>query len=221
LQRKVAILTDFDGTITSEDCQVKLLDTLGRPDWREVEKRVLDRGGKSRQYYPEIFEGLRASAEEARSFIVTRAQVDPGFSPFIQFCDERGISLEITSDGLEFYLRPLLGEATFDRLPVTYNRVDLDARPPKFAFPFHNPECGLCGACKTARVNAYHDKGYYVIYVGDGISDECPAERADEVWARRHLLRWCERQEIPYREFTGFVDLQRELSERFGFSGGQ
>lgn len=221
MQQKIAILTDFDGTITSEDCQVKLLDTLGRPDWRDVEKRIVDRGGKSRQYYPEIFEGLRASTEEARSFIVTRAKVDPGFATFIEFCEDTGIPLEITSDGLEFYLRPLLGEEIFTRLRVTYNQVDLDVRPPRFAFPFHNPECGLCGACKTARVNAYRDRGYFVIYVGDGVSDECPAERADEVWARRHLSRWCASHGIAHHDFTGFADLQRELSERFGLSSGQ
>jgi 2-hydroxy-3-keto-5-methylthiopentenyl-1-phosphate phosphatase len=52
-----------------------------------------------------------------------------------------------------------------------------------------------------------------VVYVGDGFSDRCPVNYADIVFAKRHLIKHCQQQNITYHEFQNFGDVQKKLEE--------
>ena len=61
--------------------------------------------------------------------------------------------------------------------------------------------CEISGVCKCSRVWHYQEKGYRVVYLGDGNSDRCVAGEADVVYARRSLARYCQEQGIAYTPF--------------------
>jgi 2-hydroxy-3-keto-5-methylthiopentenyl-1-phosphate phosphatase len=48
--------------------------------------------------------------------------------------------------------------------------------------------------------------------VGDGLSDRCGANAADEVFARGSLWDWCEQEGVAARRFERFADLRGMLS---------
>jgi 2-hydroxy-3-keto-5-methylthiopentenyl-1-phosphate phosphatase len=53
--------------------------------------------------------------------------------------------------------------------------------------------------------------GGEVVYVGDGYSDRCAAEKADRVFARRGLARWLDGRGVPYEHFEDFHEVARSL----------
>jgi 2-hydroxy-3-keto-5-methylthiopentenyl-1-phosphate phosphatase len=67
--------------------------------------------------------------------------------------------------------------------------------------------CGRCGFCKGAVVDELHEHGYRVAMCGDGSADRCAAERADVVFARGRLPRYCDELGVPYLRFETFDDV--------------
>jgi 2-hydroxy-3-keto-5-methylthiopentenyl-1-phosphate phosphatase len=52
------------------------------------------------------------------------------------------------------------------------------------------------------------------VYVGDGLSDRCPSENADLVFAKGDLLAHCREKHIDCIEFRNFRDVEREVLRR-------
>ncbi|MGE5578073.1 MAG: phosphoserine phosphatase, partial [Syntrophothermus sp.] len=71
--------------------------------------------------------------------------------------------------------------------------------------------CGKCGSCKKRRLEQLRGPKTIMVYVGDGISDLCPAQEADIVFAKAQLLSFCRRERIPCIPFEGFADVRRTL----------
>ena len=42
------------------------------------------------------------------------------------------------------------------------------------------------------------------MFAGDGVSDTCPARKADFVFAKDGLLSYCQQQGLPHLELTDF-----------------
>ena len=65
-------------------------------------------------------------------------------------------------------------------------------------------------------VDSFRERGHYVIYVGDGMSDFEAAEKADLVFAHRTLAEQCARSGIPFRPFVDFQDVLTSLQDYAG-----
>ena len=208
----VAVLCDFDGTISVRDVQVGLLDTFALPNWREAERAYLEQGYKSHTYLPAIYDGCVATEEEVRRFIDEYGEVDPHFGPFVSMCQSRGWQLEVVSDGLSIYIDRLLKGCGLS-LPYYSNSAKFSGRGVEFAHPNHEPSCGKCGSCKLSRVRAARQRGAEVIiYAGDGISDECVSRHVHLLFAKDSLEAYCVREGIPHVRFRTFADVHRELA---------
>ena len=118
--------------------------------------------------------------------------------------------MTVVSDGLDFYIVPFL-EQHGTSADFRSNRLEVSDHGWKLSFPYHNDDCGGCGNCKSSHVDAARQQGKFVIYVGDGLSDRCAASRADLVFAKGDLRKYCEEQGIPYREFDHLGDVAEYL----------
>ena len=88
--KKYWVFTDFDGTVTLDDNQVQILDAFAVKNWREIEYRILEKGGKSRAYLPAIYQDFsQKDPEQILQFIRDNVRPDPYFPKFVQFCQTR------------------------------------------------------------------------------------------------------------------------------------
>lgn len=209
--KQVAVLCDFDGTISVRDIQVGILERFARPDWRAAEAEVLKAGRKSYHYLPVVYSGWSASENDVISFIDEFAEMDPGFVRFYQACHNKRWHFEIVSDGLNLYVSRMLEANRLD-IPYFSNVIAIAPDGVRFEHPNYNPACGLCGSCKKARVDAARAAGAaIIIYAGDGISDECVADKVDILFAKNSLLSYCTQKGIPSIPYQGFKDIYNKL----------
>jgi 2-hydroxy-3-keto-5-methylthiopentenyl-1-phosphate phosphatase len=209
----LAVLTDFDGTITRTDVAEALLEEFAPPTWWEIEEQHRARTIGTRETLARQFALLRVKQADLIRFVDTHVDLDESFRDFATFCSGRGIPLEIVSEGLDFYVRHLLQKWGL-AVPVRTNRATFEEGRVRIEYPWADATCTLCGTCKLLRLFELRTQGHRVAYVGDGHSDLCPAIEADVLFAKGELARLCDEEDITYVSFDRFADVQRNLVGR-------
>jgi len=207
---KIAVLSDFDGTITTTDVAEDILARFASPQWEDLERLHRSRVLGTRETMARQFALVHAPREELVEFARATAKMDPAVPAFIRFCEDRGIPFEIVSEGLDFYLHELIKSWGLG-VPVRTNRAVFADGHIRIEYPYADPFCTLCGTCKLDRVFQLRVAGYRIVYVGDGDSDLCPAVEADVVFAKRRLAELCDSEGIAYRRFDTFSEIEREM----------
>ena len=207
----IAVLCDFDDTITQENVAHLILDRFGDGSWQELRRRYLEGAIPPEEYFERPFAQMRASREEMYSYVQEKGTVRDGFARLAHYCRRRGIGLAVVTLGLDFYVQALLSQEGLEWLPVYAVGTRFTQGGVRFEFPYAQEECGRWGICKCSVVDRYRSEGRRVVYIGDGRNDVCPARRSDVVYARGELVELCRREGIPYRELEGFEDVIGEL----------
>ena len=218
--RKVAILCDFDGTVARDDVGNLLFRTFADA---EKSRQVVERWKRGEISSRECLEREVALAfapqPELDAFIRSR-RLDPYFKDFHDFARKRGIEVVIMSDGLDYYIEQILLRHGMGQIEFYANRLKLNGGGLEVEFPHYDLlECTDCGCCKSFFLHRYKDRGYYIVYVGDGLSDRCPSETADLVLAKGDLLKHCRDKGIEHVEFHNFRDVEREVLKRIVLDG--
>lgn len=209
---KRAVLTDFDGTITRTDVAEDILEAFAPHEWWSIEEEHRARKIGTRETMVRQFALVRAKEADMLRFVDEHVALDETFPPFVAACRERGIPVEIVSEGLDFYLRHLLERWRID-VPARTNRTTFEGDRVRISYPYADPTCNLCGTCKLRRLFDLRVAGYHVAYVGDGHSDLCPAVEADLVFAKKELADLCREEAIDFIPFDTFADVRREMEE--------
>jgi 2-hydroxy-3-keto-5-methylthiopentenyl-1-phosphate phosphatase len=208
---KLAVLTDFDGTITRTDVAEAILEEFAPPTWWDIEELHRARKIGTRDSMVRQFALLHTKQSDLLRFVDERVEMDEGFPEFAAYCEGRGILLEIVSEGLDFYIRHLMRKWNL-QIPVRTNHAVFDEGSIRIEYPWADATCTLCGTCKLLRLFQLRTDGYRIAYVGDGHSDLCPAIEADVLFAKAELAQLCEEEDIRYLKFDGFADIQRILA---------
>lgn len=210
---QLAVLTDFDGTITRTDVAEAILEEFAPASWWEIEELHRARKIGTRESLARQFSLFRAKQAEVLRFVDEHVEMDETFLDFVAFCKERGVRLEIVSEGLDFYVRHLMRKWDLD-VPVRTNHAVFEEGKVRIEYPWSDATCTLCGTCKLLRLFELRTQGHSIAYVGDGHSDLCPAIEADILFAKAELAELCDEEEIGYVRFERFADVQRTLGER-------
>jgi 2,3-diketo-5-methylthio-1-phosphopentane phosphatase len=208
---KRAVLTDFDGTVTRTDVAEDILEEFASPAWWDIEEEHRARKIGTREAMVRQFALLRAKEADVLRFVDEHVRLDESFPAFADYCRSRGVRLEIISEGLDFYLHPLLRKWRIE-VPVRTNRAVFEEGRVRISYPYADASCNLCGTCKLLRLFELRTQGYRIAYVGDGHSDLCPAIEADVVFAKKELADLCREEEIDFIPFDTFADIQQEMA---------
>ena len=212
---KLAVLVDFDGTITMQDIGDVVIETFAREDWRPVSDSFARGEISLRELWAAEVSYLRAEDNDAmREYAREVARVRPGFHEFVAYCRENEIPLEVASSGIKFYIDAVLDKAGVKELPVASPSHAFDAQG-RGLVTFENGlrDCGITAMCKCERVWQQRRLGRTVLFVGDGSSDYCAALQADHVIARHRLAEYCTRENVPFTPFEHFDEV-RTVVER-------
>lgn len=202
-RNSIAVLCDFDGTITIGG----VLDLLykefaGPPCWDLVQGWI-----RGEVTTPQELQGCFASMKATRGqmeALLDTVRIDPSFPEFVQFCRRQGYPLAILSDGLEWYIRHILGRYGILHLPIYANEITFLPEGYQISTPWYDPLTPRRGVSKPSIIARYQGTGSKVVFVGDGLSDIEAVSVADQVYARDELLEYCREKGIPA---IGFADM--------------
>jgi len=218
---RIAVVSDFDGTITLRDVGHHFFAEF-IPD-RKAHRDLLEKWKigliSSRECLLKEIAWVQAGVKDLDTFI-EHERLDPYFKDFVDFCNRRKFELMILSDGLDHYIDSILMRYGYGFIDFKSNHLVTDGdRITGVEFPWYLPElCDMCANCKKAHVDKLKGEGYFTVYVGNGYSDRCPSEHADMVFAKGDLLDHCERERIDCIRFRNFRDVEREIMSRLYMS---
>jgi 2,3-diketo-5-methylthio-1-phosphopentane phosphatase len=217
---RIAVLCDFDGTIAQDDVGNLLFRTFARRGDPEPVVELWKQGCiSSRECLEQEASLADVSREELNRFICQR-KLDPYFKDFVDFTRRSSMEVVVVSDGLDHYIEKMLLRSGLGELEFYSNLMRLVDGNMHVSFPHYDMmDCRDCGNCKSHHLEEYRRSGHYIVYVGNGLSDRCPSERADFVFAKGELLDFCRENDIAHVAFDNFRDVEREMVKRFVLAG--
>jgi 2-hydroxy-3-keto-5-methylthiopentenyl-1-phosphate phosphatase len=205
---KKLIQCDFDGTVTEEDVSNMLLDEFANGDWRALDKQYTEGKLTVGQFNEQIFRMITVSEATMLDYIKLRVRIRKGFRNFTELCIEKGYRLVIVSNGLEFYIEKILKDNGMPDIEFHAAKTEFHPRGLKVKFIGVNGEV-VDDEFKAKYVEWFLDKGYEVVYIGDGNSDLSPARRCQYVFAIDNLSKNCQRTGVKYTPFKDFTDITK------------
>lgn len=205
---KTVVQCDFDGTITEEDVSFWLLDAFADRDWRSLLKEYRDGKISVGVFNTKAFAMVKADRQTLIEFVRSKAKIRAGFQELITYCHKRGFEFVIVSNGLDFYIETILKDLGIKDVKVWAARTYF--LPQGLVVEYIGPEGNrLEDGFKEASVNLFRQEGYWVIYVGNGLSDFIPARQAHYIFATGELLACCQEANLSC---ISFVDLNDVVS---------
>lgn len=200
---------DFDGTVTDVDTCDAMMRAFAGEGCAEINRRWERKEISTEECARSILRTFKATLEDHER-LLDGISIDPYFPGFLDLCRERGYPVYLLSDGYDFNIEYILKKAGL-KLPYYANRL-IYRDGFDIAVPYGNPACGRCGTCKSGLMERLLGRGGRAVYIGDGYSDTCPAEKADLVFAKGKLLRYCRDKGIPAVPFDSFQDVTLAIS---------
>jgi 2,3-diketo-5-methylthio-1-phosphopentane phosphatase len=210
------IFCDFDGTVSIADATDQVLSHLADPQWEAIEQEWSQGLIGSGECMRRQISLLRASTGELDALLDTIA-IDPAFGAFLSFCNEEGFPITIVSDGVGYFILRILSRYGIAGVPIIANKLAVRRIDQRDVFslgsPFATQNCvSGSGICKCAAVKTADMQ----LYIGDGRSDFCVADKVDLVFAKDLLADYCAERAIPFIRFFSFADLLPKMQAVIG-----
>ena len=209
MPRRLMFFIDFDGTISREDICSLMLDTFGGDNWREF-NRQWEKGDLTTEECASLVLGKLQVNPVALENWFDQAQIDETFLEFVRWAIQQEYPLFILSDCYDNYISRVLGRYGL-KIPFYANHLTY-RQGWEITCLSNDNECRRHGVCKTRLMESLLDPDYCSVYIGDGYSDICPAEKADLVFAKDDLARLCRERGIAYHPFGCFSDITAALT---------
>lgn len=211
---------DFDNTITSFDVLDGIIEQFSiNRDWVAYEEAWKQGKIGSRQCLEGQLRSIRVTKKQLLEYLCT-IKVDAHFDKLLRLLRAAGINPVILSDSFSFLIEYILQHNAIHGIKVYSNQLKLYKDTLVPFFPYTNSLCPHCAHCKTSTLSNEAFKDKKVIYIGDGLSDVCPAHHADIVFAKSTLLRHFQETERDCLAFNDFEDVYTYFKERIHESEG-
>ena len=204
---RTSVFLDFDGTISTRDVGIHLLERTGADGWWELHEEY-ERGeiGSRECIYDQW--ALVEGDEAALRAFAAEVPLDAGLRAARRDLRGRGAEVTVVSDGFGFYVEEACATLGVE---VLTNAVDFATRELRFPHEDRCCPCSSCGVCKQAPIKDAKYRGQTTVLVGDGASDRKAALLADIVFAKDSLAEWCATFGVPAWPFATLDDVRQAL----------
>ena len=213
VQQRPVLFFDFDNTITLGDVLDTVIERFSATTaWREWETAWQEGRMTTRECLHRQIGDLRVSSAELLRF-VSAVAIDPAFAEIVAWAARNQVDLTIVSDNFSTLIHEILRCNGLPTIPVFANELTFREDQPEAHFPLRDPACLRCAHCKAQHLRGVADRTR--IYVGDGLSDVCPALVADIVFAKDSLALEMTRRGLPFRPFRSLIDVHEFLQGEY------
>ena len=208
------IACDFDGTITLRDTLELVVSRFAPGVWDTIEVDLLAGEITLTEAMRREFDQVRVREADVVAHVLREAHLRPGFVEFVAWAEAEGHPLLIVSSGFRSLIDPVLARAGLSRLHVHAGEALFTVEGTSVMFPPSRMPCiETCGHCKSETIAAHEPFPGPLVYIGDGYSDRCAAQKADVVFAREELGRYLDLQGVASRPFEDFYEIRDVLKE--------
>ncbi|MBZ0177678.1 MAG: MtnX-like HAD-IB family phosphatase [Melioribacteraceae bacterium] len=203
------VFIDFDGTVTKTDVGEELFLRFGDPHKaKEIISLWMEDKITSVETWERLCETVENLNRDDLNKMIDEIEIDDYFHEFLNYCESNNIEVMILSDGLDYYIDRILTREKLSHLNFVSNKVEFGKNNEMLpSFPYTDEECSQCANCKRNHVIANSGDDEYSVYIGDGYSDKCPAQYCDFIFAKKSLLKYCEKNRISYFPYSSFADV--------------
>lgn len=214
--RKYTVFFDFDNTITKFDVIDDMLLKFSKDDkWVELESRWKAKKIGSKECLRGQLKGIRISRARLDKYL-SLVTLDPHFEKTLRFLCSKKIKSVILSDDFDYIIKKIL-KSNHIREPIQIhsNRVRISGSRLIPSFPSSNRDCSTsCGHCKNINLRLNTAEYSTTVYIGDGMSDVCPAQYSDIVFAKGRLLKYFRSHHLACRPYKNLNDVYRYFKAR-------
>ncbi|MHB1606513.1 MAG: HAD-IB family phosphatase [Leptospirales bacterium] len=210
---RCVVFSDFDGTITSQESFVRVLETFAPEASSRLIPRMYDLTLPLREGVRLLLESIESRHYPEMLDSVARTPLRPGFESFLGFLESRAIPFIIVTGGIASFVRAALGPLE-KRVHAIYG-ADLDTGGTTLSL--HSDwESGTELVSKplvleTVRKTISVD---LPVMIGDSVTDLEMALACPVAFARDRLARYLDERKKPYYDYDDFVDIQRTFQEK-------
>ena len=211
---QIAIFCDFDGTITLEDTGKVLLTSLTDKNWQYYDELVISGKIGTREALVNQWGMIENTTLDEINKLVDEIKIDPTFRDFYNWTKEKNFNFLIVSDGFRSYISRIFKNHQIHISEEDIKANDMKLVNNKIALDFLTPECSHdCANCKYSHVQKFKNKGFKIVYIGDGLSDIFPAqELADVIFAKENEdLAKVLKEDDRLCTFSNFTEIISEL----------
>ena len=216
---KLAVLSDFDGTVTLNDTFENVAEKFAEGDWRAVDDQYV----KGEITLEECIQRQGGMVRVSRSQILHEldrvTKFRPGFDNLAEYCKTNHYPLVVVSAGLDFVIKHFLTRQNWnDKVELFAAAAKCTPKGIKFDFPKLRDNRSI--SFKDDTVRHYKTRAETVAYIGDGRWDLHALRNADLRFAIKNskLAELCKEQEIQATTVADFTEvvtsIQKKMSER-------
>ncbi len=207
---KTIVQCDFDGTITQQDVGFLILDAFADGDWRRLLREYQEGRISVGRFNTSAFAMVKENRPNLIRFVREKARTRDGLPELIQYCRMKGFRFVIVSNGLDFYIKIILSDVGLKNIEVLaaqtrFSSGGIDAR---YIGPGGSQ---LQDGFKETYSRLFLERGYRLIYVGNGPSDIPSAGLAHHTFATGRLLAYCRQTKLNCMPFSDLNDIFKGL----------
>ncbi len=219
----VALLIDFDGTISEKDVMDMLVQHLAGDALVELEQHFRNGELTHGELNQKLSKLIKSSREDLIEYLNKNVQLRDGFLELYAFCKNNRIPLIVLSAGWDIYINFTLDKFQISHcewtpevlqskdyiVGVVSNRlVQTDHESWQVELRKDMGMCDLSSPCKGTLARELISLGYTeLICAGNGNNDLCMAQEAKWVFARDSLAKVCTRDGISFQFLTSFKQI--------------
>jgi 2-hydroxy-3-keto-5-methylthiopentenyl-1-phosphate phosphatase len=207
------VFFDFDNTITDFDVLDDVIQRFSADkDWIAWEEAWQKGKIGSKECLSRQLRSVRVTKSGISRYL-DKIRTDRYFPRLVELLEKRGAKVTILSDSFSFLINRILKNNGLPEISLYSNRVRF--RGGRFIplFPYVNKSCAFCANCKKMDMfNSDGKPGTVRIYIGDGLSDICPAQHCDIVFAKETLFKHLSKKNKECIPFKNLGDVYKRLS---------
>ena len=156
------IQSDFDGTLTEEDVSFAILDAFAEGDWRQLYQRYRQSKMTVGEFNAKAFAMVKASRGAMLEVAREQVKLREGLRNLVNYCQERGFRFLVVSNGLDFYIKEILGNVGLGNIEVYAAHTEFG--PDSVGVQYIGPEGRvLKKGFKEAYTKLFLKQGYQVV----------------------------------------------------------